>query len=134
MKRFKNWLSRKISPRKASRVSPLERSAVHLRQTGSHLRYTGGHTPPRTTHMDQAVPKRQPEYVDLDPHIEGKIEDNGPGKNVLIRNKYVREDTGTHETLKILDDSMIDTQEEEGIDPYNTGRFDRSRNWDKRRK
>jgi hypothetical protein len=66
------------------------------------------------------------------PHIAGTIEDNGPGKNVLVRNKFVREDTGTHETLKILDDSMLDTQEE-GIDPYNTGRFDRSRNWDKRR-
>ena len=50
---------------------------------------------------------------------------------VLIRNRYVREDTGTHETLKILDDSLIDTKEETGIDPYNTGRFDRSKNWDK---
>ena len=134
MKRFKNWLSSKISPRKASPNSNLNRSGVHLRQTGSHLRYTGGHTAPQTTQIKQAVPKRQPEYVDLDPHIEGRIEDNGPGKNVLIRNKYVREDTGTHETLKILDDSMIDTEEEECMDPYNTGRFDRSRNWDKRRK
>jgi hypothetical protein len=120
MKRFINWLTHKISPR--------------LRQTGSHLRYTGGHTAPRKSQIDQALPKQQPEYVDIDPHFDGTIEDNGPGKNVLIRNKFVREDTGTHETLKILDDSMIDTQEEEGIDPYNTGRFDRSRNWDKRRK
>ena len=61
-------------------------------------------------------------------------EDLGPGKNVLIRNRFVREDTGTHETLKILDDSMIETDEETGFDPYNTGNFDRSRNWDKRRK
>ncbi len=50
----------------------------------------------------------------------------------LIRNKYLREDTGTHETLKILDDSIIDSGEEEGFDPYNTGDFDRSRNWDRR--
>ena len=80
------------------------------------------------------MPKRQPEYVDFDSSLEGSIEDLGPGKNVLIRNRFVREDTGTHETLKILDDSMIDTEEEEGFDPYNTGQFDRSRNWDKRRK
>ena len=73
-----------------------------------------------------------PEYVDLDPHLHGQIVDNGPGKNVLIRNKFVREDSGTHENLKILDDSMIDTEEEVGIDPYNTGEFDRSKNWDKR--
>ena len=134
MKRFINWLTSKISPKMASRSSHLHHSGVHLRQTGSHLRYTGGHTAPRATRIKQSLPKRQPEYIDLDPQIEGTIEDNGPGKNVLIRNKYVREDTGTHETLKILDDSMIDTEEEEGMDPYNTGRFDRSRNWDKRSK
>ena len=64
----------------------------------------------------------------------GRDDDLGPGKNVLIRNRFVREDTGTHETLKILDDSMIETDEEPGFDPYNTGNFDRSRNWDKRRK
>jgi hypothetical protein len=60
------------------------------------------------------------------------IESNGPGKNVLIRNKLLREDTGTHETLKILDDSLVDSGEETGLDPYNTGGFDRSKNWDRR--
>ena len=127
MKRFTNWLTSKISPKKAS-------SDPKLNRTGAHLARTGGHTAPRVARPKQAVPRSQPEYVDLDPHVEGRIEDNGPGKNVLVRNKYVREDTGTHETLKILDDSMIDTEEEEGIDPYNTGQFDRSKNWDKRRK
>ena len=81
-----------------------------------------------------AVPARQPEFVDLDPHAGGRIESTGPGKNVLIRNKYVREDSGTHDALQILDDSMLDTEEEVGFDPYNTGQFDRSRNWDKRTK
>jgi len=133
MKHFINWLSNKISPREASRTSNLHRKGVHLRKTGSHLRYSGSHTAPQTTPIKQAVPERQPECIDLDPHFHGAIEDNGPGKNVLIRNKYLREDTGTHETLKILDDSIIDTKEEEGMDPYNTGRFDRPRNWDKRR-
>ena len=54
------------------------------------------------------------------------------GEASLIRNKYLREDTGTHETLKILDDSLIDSGEEEGFDPYNTGDFDRSQNWQRR--
>jgi len=134
MKRFIKWLTSKISPKKASPSPDLKSTGAHLRQTGSHLRRTGGHTAARTATPKQTVPARQPEYVDLDPHVEGHIEDNGPGKNVLIRNKYVREDTGTHETLKILDDSMIDTEEEEGIDPYNTGQFDRAKNWDKRTK
>ncbi|MGB5164322.1 MAG: hypothetical protein WBN09_06335 [Woeseiaceae bacterium] len=78
------------------------------------------------------VPRPQPEFVEIDPHLAGEIEDSGPGKNVLIRNKYVREDTGTHETLKILDDSILEDDDSDGIDPYNTGEFDRSRNWDKR--
>ncbi|MEM8817647.1 MAG: hypothetical protein AAGE85_17640 [Pseudomonadota bacterium] len=48
-----------------------------------------------------------------------------------VRQKFVREDTGTHETLTILDDSLVDTGEKTGIDPYNTGEFDRSKNWEK---
>ena len=134
MKRFTNWLSSKFSPRKASSNPPLDRSGAHLRQTGAHLRQTGGHAAPPPRAPKPAVPKRQPEYVELDPHVSGRIEDAGPGKNVLIRSKYVREDTGTHETLKILDDSVFDNDEEAGMDPYNTGQFDRSKNWDKRRK
>jgi len=127
MNRLTNWLKSKISPQKESTRPNLDQTAAHLWQTGSQIR-------PKKTTPKQAVPRRQPEYVDLDPHIAGQIQDNGPGKNVLIRNKYLREDTGTHETLKIIDDSLIDTEEEEGFDPYNTGEFDRSRNWDKHRK
>ncbi|MDJ0908389.1 MAG: hypothetical protein QNI99_04320 [Woeseiaceae bacterium] len=74
----------------------------------------------------------EPEVVPADPDVEDHIETVGPGKNVLIRNKYVREETGTYETLKIVDDSLVDSGEETGIDPYNTGDFDRSKNWDKR--
>ena len=120
--RLTKWITSKI-PFKKEPKRPNLVQAAQLRQTGS-----------LNIQPKQAVPRRQPEYVDLDPHIEGRIQDNGPGKNVLIRNKYVREDTGTHETLKIIDDSVIDTEEAEGIDPYNTGQFDRSKHWDKRLK
>lgn len=75
-------------------------------------------------------PKKMPEVVDFIADIGGQVEEAGPGKNVLIRNKYVREETGTHETLKIVDDSLDETSDEVGADPYNTGRFDRSRSWD----
>lgn len=80
----------------------------------------------------QKVPRRTPEFVDADDDLSGEVESQGPGKNVLIRNKFVREDTGTHETLTILDDSLVDSGEEPGLDPYNTGEFDRSKNWDRR--
>lgn len=96
------------------------------------LHRTGTHAAPRRPPSRKPVPRPAPEFVDADPDLEGRIESRGPGKNVLIRNKFLREDTGTHETLKILDDSIVDSGEEAGIDPYNTGGFDRSRNWDKR--
>jgi len=133
MKRFLNWLAGKFAPRKASSHTDLRQAGAHLRQTGAHPKQAAVNNSPAA---QQAKPKAakpaQPEYVDIDPHMDGHIEDLGPGKNVLIRNKYVREDTGTHDTLRILDDSLVDTGEETGLDPYNTGQFDRSRNWDKR--
>ena len=96
------------------------------------LRSTGAQTAPKAA-PKQAVPRHDPEYVQADDELSGEIENVGPGKNVLIRNKFIREDTGTHETLTILDDSLVDSGEEQGIDPYNTGSFDRSKNWDRRR-
>ena len=124
--RLTKWITSKIPLKKEPERPNLVQAAVKLRQTGSH------NIQPKRSTPKQAVPRRQPEFVNLDPHIAGQIEDNGPGKNVLIRNKYVREDSGTHETLKIIDDSIIDTEEVEGIDPYNSGQFDRSKHWDKR--
>ncbi len=93
---------------------------------------SGAQTAPRPASPGTRVPRRNPEFVEADEDLSGTIESVGPGKNVLIRNKYVREETGTHETLKILDDSIVDSGEEAGIDPYNTGGFDRSKNWDRR--
>jgi hypothetical protein len=117
-KRLKNWFSGKPDEKEPPQSSALSR--------------TGSHVAPRPKVVQQKVPRKQPEAVVKDENIAGRIESIGPGKNVLIRNKYVREDTGTHETLKILDDSLVDSGEEAGIDPYNTGGFDRSKNWDKR--
>lgn len=75
----------------------------------------------------------QSQAVEFAGEVEGKIVDGGPGKNVLMRNKYLREESGTHDTLKIVDDSLQQSTDEDGIDPYNTGRFDRSRSWDSSR-
>ena len=85
--------------------------------------------PPRVAprRVQQKPPQPKTLKFSIDPC--GTIEDGGPGKNILMRNKYVREDTGTHETLKIVDESIVDSEEENGIDPYNTGRFDRSKSW-----
>lgn len=86
---------------------------------------TGSFPPPKAPRAKPTRPAQPPK--------DYAVEREGHDGNVLIRNKYVREETGTHETLKILDDSLVDSGEETGIDPYNTGGFDRSRNWEARR-
>lgn len=117
MERLKNWLKERFS---AGDPAPTQ----DLQSTGSY--------PPVPQKKLKKVPRPNPEYVEVDSSLHSEVESQGPGKNVLIRNRYVREETGTHETLTILDDSMVDSGEEPGIDPYNTGGFDRSKKWDQR--
>lgn len=113
MTRFIEWLRSRIKKDEPDRSGPLW-------QTGVHTLPTARRSPVRTS-----TPK--PEFA---ADVGGRIADGGPGKNVLVRNKYVREDTGTHETLRIVDDSILEPDDESGADPYNTGRFDRSKSWD----
>ena len=112
MNTFLNWLTGRSKSSKADKkVAPL-RQAIRRKP----------HAP--------AVTVKDSKPLEFDGKIDGKIIDAGPGKNVLIRNQYVREDTGTHETLKIVGDNLLDNDDEVGIDPYNTGRFDRSKSWE----
>jgi len=117
MEKITNWLRDRFSAKK---------------QTPRDLRKTSYVQIARPRPKTSTPPRTDPEALEIDPEVHGSIESLGPGKNVLIRNRLIREETGTHETLKILDDSMIETGEEQGIDPYNTGGFDRSKKWDQR--
>ena len=126
MEKIKNWLQDRFSARESLPPRDLRKSGYHQRP---------GHQPGQRP--SRALPKKEvrqpdPDLVKVDPSLEGKIESLGPGKNVLIRNRLVREEAGTHETLKIVDDSIVDSGEQTGIDPYNTGGFDRSKKWDQR--
>ena len=125
MKRFFSWLANLFS----TQAAPPRRE---LTQSGSHLRQTGSRVKPGSAAVQQAVPRRQPEFVNPDPQLAGRIVESGPGKSVLVGSKFVREDSGTHETLTILDDSITQTDDDVGTNPYDTGDFDRSKNWDKR--
>lgn len=118
IKTIKTWLKDRFSAAEPETSQALRRSG-----------YYQGHPP--ASSKDPAA-ELTPDFVDVDPHLHAEIESVGPGKNVLIRNRFVREETGTHETLKILDDSAIDSGEATGLDPYNTGSFDRSKKWDQR--
>ena len=121
--RLKIWFKTRFSGK------PATPPARDLNRSGAHA--APRRPPVNRTARRPAQPSR-PQSAGSSDDQGSTIESLGPGKNVLIRNKFVREDTGTHETLKILDDSLVDSGEESGIDPYNTGGFDRSRHWDKR--
>lgn len=103
LERLRNWLEERFSD-----GAPPKNPA--LRQSGAH--------------------QLQPPVAA--PAVSSKLEDGGPGKNVLVRKQYIREETGTYETLKIVDESLDDSDEGFSDDPYNTGGFDRSKNWGNR--
>lgn len=113
IRRLKTWLSERLGGSKPSSSA----SAAHDSAAAG---------PPRVRPRPVAPTARPQKFS---PEVTGTIEDGGPGKNVLIRNRYLREETGTHDTLKIIDDSILDDSDEGGADPYNTGQFDRSKSW-----
>ena len=117
MEGLKSWFK--------GRFSQVESPPPRARNTGTYRQ--------RLAAAEKSVdrPSQDPD-VEVDPHVLGRIESQGPGKNVFVQNPYVREDLGTHESLKIVDQSLVDEDQEAGIDPYNTGKFDTSRKWDQR--
>jgi hypothetical protein len=117
-KRWINWL-------KGDAASDPVRPPEQRRRAAAYVALHARATPP-------AVARQQPDVRDLGPSLEGRIEDLGPGKNVLVRDGETTADTGARESLKLFDDSPLDPGEPVGIDPYNSGQFDRSRHWDSR--
>lgn len=129
MQSFIDWFREHFFPSASEPETDLRQSGVRVRTPAE--RGVNGAARPRPA----AARKQAPQAADLrfETELGGRIEDLGPGKNVLMRNKYLREDTGTHEVLKIIDESILDDPSEEaGFDPYNTGQFDRSRHWNNR--
>lgn len=114
MQTFLKWLGTRLFPQKVAPEPPRRAVGVRVRPPSAR---------PRAT---------RPDMVKFTADVSGKVVDGGPGKNVFVRNRFVREDSGTHETLKILDESLLEPEEEAGIDPYNTGRFDRAKSWETR--
>lgn len=111
MSPFKRWLTNKFSRDNAQPASTAWQSSL---RASSKLKVAKA----------EAV-----EPLSFESGITGQVKDGGPGKNVLMRSKYVREETGTHETLKIIGLADGDLEDDGGMDPYNSGRFDRSKSW-----
>lgn len=119
MKRFLTWFRQKMSGG--------DEPSVDLRRTGSRI------NPARPVPIQpQKTAAKQPEMINPSDDLAYSIEDGGPGKNVLKRNRLIREDTGTHDNLRILDVAFPQSDDEDGFDPYNTGRFDRTKSWNGR--
>lgn len=123
---IKNWLQGRTTPAQSLPTQD-------LRQSGANRLPSVRRTDRRKTdRRDRLDPTERPEprQVKLEPTVAGRVDSDGP-VNVLVRNKYQQDDEATN-TLRILDDSMLDSNDEAGNDPYNSGSFDRSRNWEKR--
>ncbi|MBT5218240.1 MAG: hypothetical protein HOI35_01925 [Woeseia sp.] len=105
-------------------------AAYQKARLNAHKQKATKQPPPKRPPLEKPAATPEANYSS---DIGGRIADGGPGKNVLIRDTRVREDTDTYETLTIVDDNLLGQIEEDGIDPYNTGRFDRSKPWDSAR-
>ena len=118
IRRLINWVKGETEPDDHEMTQERRRVSAHA---ALHARAT-------------PAPARKPEKEigEFGDSFEGRIENIGPGKNVLVRDKLTSDDTGTQEALKLLDDSPLDPKEPVGIDPYNSGEFDRSRHWNSR--
>ena len=69
--------------------------------------------------------------VALDAEVPDRVESHEPEENALILDKYT-DDTITQRALGILDESSLDPSESTGVDPYNSGSFDKSKGWKSR--
>ncbi len=82
--------------------------------------------------LRQLHAEEPPETLEIEPRLAGRVVSNGPGKNVLVRTTYQKRAGDLSGGLEIVDDPAANPDPGAGIDPYNTGKFDRSKNWDKR--
>ena len=82
--------------------------------------------------------------VEFDANVPGEVETDDTGKNILICDEDIIDDTSE---LRLLEDSLPDDNEADesadaaGVDPYNTGNFDvseirrmKSQAWKERRR
>lgn len=135
MDRFLKWLGRRLFGKPEPRQPTLRQTGKRI-SPGAVIRDTQKFAQPSQRPVP-AKPAAKPQPTTefstrATPSMHDRIEDGGPGKNVLSQPRFLREDSGTHETLKIIDDKLLDAISSDDFDPYNTGRFDRAKAWGKR--
>ncbi len=118
--------------RRSARTPRHESTGSHRVLREAWLRKTHSERPAADSIQSSLPAARDFDFVELDRELKGHIEAGDPGRNAFIRSRYVREDTGTHETLKIIDESVLASSRENGSNPYDNGHFDRPTTWGKR--
>lgn len=138
-KKFITWFRKNVYPADSMTHVDLRQSGTHARPLQRALQSRPDQRPARAAAKKPAAKKPaapaeiDPDTLNYDSDFSAQIEDLGPGKNILKRNKYVREDAGTHDTLKIISEDELEAMEDDtGGDPYNTGQFDPSGSWKNR--
>lgn len=94
----------------------------------------------RTPVSPKFVRETAPETVECDPRLSGRLQADAHKTARSARDPDRDFGAGRGDDLLSLDDQASDSMDEHGfemndgagIDPYNTGKFDRSKNWDKR--
>jgi hypothetical protein len=94
----------------------------------------------RTPVSPKSVRETAPETVERDPRLSRRLQADAdkPPRSAREPDRDIGADRG--EDLISMDDQASDSMDEHGfemnggagIDPYNSGKFDRSKNWDKR--
>lgn len=131
IEQFVSWFRETIYPRESKPAVDLRHTDMRVRSPVQRAATAKTSAAPKAP--AKPAPRKKPGQVEFEAETGGRIEDAGPGKNVFVRSKYVREDAGTHDSLKIIGEDYLEVSEDDGgIDPYNTGQFDRSKNWNGR--
>ena len=125
---IKKWFKGGDEPRQALPTQDIRQSGANRLPT---VRRGDRRKNDRRDQPEQTV-RQAPRQVRVEPNVAGRVDDRGP-VNVLVQNKYQKDDEGTN-TLRILGESTLDSMDEAGNDPYNSGSFDRSKNWEKQKR
>lgn len=130
MKNLINWFRENVYPRESEPAVPVRRPPVRVRPPADR----GAPKPDRrAADSGQKESGQEKEIVpDGVSALTGRVEEVGPGKNVFVPSKYSNPNSDTQDSLKIVGEEELEIEEEEeGIDPYNTGHFKLKDNWKK---
>ena len=110
---------RKVQVR-SSRVAPTQRPPANEPSQGELT-------------LASDVPSDEAIAFDAELRLVEEVDSLGPGKNVLSHRTLYRVETGTYETLQLVDGPAVEEPVEtvDPYDPYNTGSFDQ---WEKPRR